>query len=125
MYSAADQAGNVGSLEYGINILDKVAPMVKVAKTTKTAKVGDKITLPKVDVTDNVSTVDKIIVYRTVRCPDGRLNVIGTGSETYGDEITKINYTYTFRYAGEYRFMVLAIDEAGNQTLAEYTVIVE
>lgn len=125
VYSAADQAGNVGSLEYGINILDKVAPMVKVAKTTKTAKVGDKITLPKVDVTDNVSTADKIIVYRTVRCPDGRLNVIGTGSETYGDEITKINYTYTFRYAGEYRFMVLAIDEAGNQTLAEYTVIVE
>lgn len=124
-YSARDEAGNLATLSYGINILDKVAPTIKLGKTVKTAKAGDKITLPDAVITDDVSPLEKITVYRTVRCPDGRLNVIGNVEDATGGESTKTTYVYTVRYAGEYRFMILAMDEAGNQTIAEFTVTVE
>lgn len=124
-YSTRDEAGNLSTLNYGINILDKVAPTIKLAKTVKTAKIGDKITLPEAVITDDVTPSDKIIVYRTVRCPDGRLNVIGNSEDNIGENATKTTYVYTFGYAGEYKFMILAMDEAGNQTLAEFTVTVE
>lgn len=124
-YSTRDEAGNPSPLNYGINILDKVAPTIKLAKAVKTAKVGDKITLPEAVITDDVTPSDKIIVYRTVRCPDGRLNVIGNSEDNIGGNAMKTTYIYTFGYAGEYKFMILAMDEAGNQTLAEFTVTVE
>lgn len=123
-YSTRDEAGNLSTLNYGINILDKVAPTIKLAKAVKTAKVGDKITLPEAVITDDVTPSDKIIVYRTVRCPDGRLNVIGNSEDNIGGNATKTTYVYTFGYTGEYKFMILAMDEAGNQTLAEFTVTV-
>lgn len=123
-YSTRDEAGNLSTLNYGINILDKVAPTIKLAKTVKTAKIGDKITLPEAVITDDVTPSDKIVVYRTVRCPDGRLNVIGNSEDNIGGNATKTTYVYTFGYAGEYKFMILAMDEAGNQTLAEFTVTV-
>ena len=124
-YSTRDEAGNLSTLNYGINILDKVAPTIKLAKAVKTAKVGDKITLPEAAITDDVTPSDKITVYRTVRCPDGRLNVIGNSEDEIGGNSTKTTYVYTVRYTGEYRFMILAMDEAGNQTVAEFTVTVE
>ncbi len=123
-YSAKDEAGNTATLNYGINILDKVAPTIKLAAAVKTAKVGDKITIPEATITDDVTPSDKIIVYRTVRCPDGRLNVIGNSEDETGGDSVKTTYVYTVRYSGEYKFMILAMDEAGNQTLAEFTVTV-
>ncbi len=122
-YSTKDDAGNIATLSYGINILDKVAPTIKLAKAVKTAKIGDKITFPEATITDDVTSSDKITVYRTVRCPDGRLNVIG-GIGAAGGDSAKITYVYTVGQAGEYKFMILAMDEAGNQTIAEFTVTV-
>lgn len=124
-YLAVDEEGNEGELLYTVNILDKVAPVVKLGNGVKTAKVGDTIVLPDVTVSDDVTPSEKIVIYRTVRDPNGVLVVLGFGTEEKDGKTAVVRYSYTFAYRGEYRFFVLAMDEAGNQTLAEFVVTVE
>lgn len=124
-YTAIDENGNKATLSYGINILDSVAPTVKIGSVQKTAKVGETIVLPDVTVTDDVTAPENLVVYRTVRTPNGILTVLGNDKEVTDDKTATVRYSYTFLFKGEYKFMVLAMDEAGNQTLAEFTVTVE
>lgn len=124
-YTAIDENGNKATLSYGVNILDSVAPTVKIGNVRRTAKVGETIVLPEVTVEDDVTAAENIEVYRTVRTPNGILTVLGNNKEVTEDKSVTVKYSYTFLFKGEYKFMVLAMDEAGNQTLAEFTVTVE
>ncbi len=124
-YVAKDADGNEGTLVYGINILNRIAPTVNLGSAPKTAKVGETVVLPEVTAKDDVTPSEKLIVYRTVRTPNGILTVLGNDTEESGDKTVMVRYSYTFLFKGEYRFMVLVMDEAGNQTLAEFTITVE
>lgn len=124
-YLAEDKNNNTASLGYGINILDKTAPEVSYSAVKNTAKVGDKISLPKVTVSDDVSDKGKITVYLAVRNPNGILIVLGSAYHLNDNgEIIENYYTFTFNYSGDYTFIILATDEAGNQKLTEYKVAV-
>ena len=90
-----------------------------------TASVGEQVVLPQVFVTDNVSSVEDMTVYRFVRNPNGE--VVTLGYDYTVDQAGKLQYMlykYTFQYAGDYRFVVIACDELGNQTIVEYTITV-
>lgn len=125
-YKALDASENEGTLSYGINIIDKVAPTITFGSADKTATVGTAFLLPSVTVSDDVTASANIKVYLTVRTSNGVLNELGDKlvEESNGNTYT-VRYRYTFRYKGKYTFMVLAMDEAGNQTLAEYVVTVK
>ena len=125
-YTATDFSGNQATLSYAVNILDRTAPVVTVAKTwSATASVGEKVTLPEVTVSDDKSAAEDIMVYRTVRNPNGVLVVFGF-DYTVGEDgqLDYTRYQFTYKYAGVYRFIVLAMDEAGNQTIVQYFVTV-
>lgn len=125
-YNSIDWNGRRASSSYSLNVFDRKAPRVHVADTwSATAKVGETVTLPDVYVTDDSSAVANISVYRTVRNPNGVLMQLGYDYVVDNGKITYIQYNYTFQYAGEYEFIIVVCDEAGNQTLVEYVVTVE
>ncbi len=126
VYNAKDSNNNKTSVTYGINLIDMVAPTVTFGKSGKTAKVGESFAFPSVTVSDDLTSAEDIAVYLTVRNPEGVLVELGTKTtEEVNGKQYLIRYNYTFRYAGDYTFMVLAMDEAGNQTLATYVVTVK
>ena len=117
-YKSVDWAGEEGISTYAVNIFDQKAPKLSLkGDFATTAKVGDTVELPLVEVTDDYSDVSEISVYRSVRNPYDVLTVFG-----YDKENTV--YRFTFKYAGEYKFVIVACDAAGNQTYLEYVVTV-
>ena len=117
-YKAVDWAAEEGVLEYAVNIFDQKAPKVFIkGDLESTAKVGDTVVLPEVEVSDDYSSKSEISVYRMVRNPYDVLTVIGYDAEN-------IAYRFTFKFAGKYKFIVIACDAAGNQTYLEYVVTV-
>ena len=127
-YNATDCFNNTANeTSYSINVFDRIAPNVTVANTwSATASVGEQVVLPQVFVTDNASSVEDMTVYRFVRNPNGE--VVTLGYDYTVDQAGKLQYMlykYTFQYAGDYRFVVIACDELGNQTIVEYTITVQ
>ncbi len=127
-YTAADCFGNKAStVSYSVNIFDQVAPNATLANTwSATASVGDRVILPEVTVSDNVSSAADISVYRYVRNPNGVVTTLGYDYTVNADgSLSYTKYAYTFRYAGEYRFVILVTDGTGNQTTVQYSVTVQ
>lgn len=126
-YSAKDFVGNSKKISYSVNIFDRELPSVRVADTwSATASVGEKVTLPEVYVSDNASTVEEMTVYRYVRNQNGVVTKLGYDYTVNADgNLSYTKYTYTFRYAGTYRFVILVTDKEGNQATAQYFVTVQ
>ncbi len=126
-YTATDWKNRSASpTNYSINVFDRKAPRAKVADTwSATAKIGETVVLPEVYITDDSSEVADMTVYRTVRNPNGVLMQLGYDFVVENGQIKYIQYKYTFRYAGEYEFIIVVCDETGNQTLVEYVITVE
>jgi hypothetical protein len=82
-----------------------------------TAKVGDTVVLPEVEISDDYSATENLTVYRTVRNPFDVLTVCGYDAEG-------VAYRFTFKHAGQYKFIIVVADEAGNQAYLEYVVTV-
>ena len=69
---------------------------------------------------------ENISVYRYVRNPNGEVTTFGYDYVVdENGKKTHMIYKFTFRYAGEYRFVVIATDETGNQTVVQYFVEVK
>ncbi len=117
-YTSTDWVGEKGVSTYAVNVFDQKAPKVSLKGAwSDTAKVGDSVILPEVEISDDNSAVSEITVYRTVRNPYDVLTVFGYDSADTA-------YRFTFKYAGEYKFVIVACDEAGNQSYIEYVVTV-
>lgn len=117
-YNSADWTNNKGDSSYAVNVFDQRAPKVSLkSEWLDTAKVGDTVVLPEVEVSDDNTAKNAISVYRMVRNPYDVLTVFGYDSENTA-------YRFTFKYAGEYKFIIVVSDEAGNQAYLEYVVTV-
>lgn len=117
-YNAKDWANKRGEQKYAVNVFDRKAPKATiVGEWSETAKVGDTVILPEVEISDDFSEIGNIKVYRTVRNPFDVLTVIG-----YDSALTQ--YSFTFKHVGDYKFVIIVYDEAGNQTLLDYVVTV-
>jgi hypothetical protein len=115
-YYAIDAFGaKDATLEYTVNVLDDVAPNVKLKNDFKsTAKVGDVLVVPDVSVSDNVTETKDLIVLKQVTAPNGK-----TTNFTDGSNAIKCSQV------GKYVFRIMVIDEAGNMTVIEHTIDVQ
>lgn len=94
-----------------INVRDSQPPQIILShEIVESAKLNDKIIIPTVTVSDNVSALDKISVTVTVFDP-GRVSVrLEEGKE------------YQFTQKGFYTITVMAWDEAHNYAIKSYNV---
>ena len=81
--------------------------------TQTTAKVGEIITMPKYIFQDNITANENITIVSSVINPYGRVYYFGAGQNAI-----------KCLYAGEYRFIVMVMDEQGNMAYATHTVTV-
>ena len=108
-----------------IRVRDTIAPTVEfTSKYTKTAKVGDTLVMPDFTVSDNESSLDKMIVYVYVINPNGMLQSIDANVVNGKLEVIDRN-SIICSTAGVYTFQVMAIDEAGNLTISKVQMTVE
>ena len=126
-YSATDSSGNKEPFTFALTIMDITPPTIVMLydnNLEKRASVGDTAKMPEVKVTDDKTAADDIKVFRCVRNPMGELVYLGYDFEIKDGKKTVYEYSYKYVYAGEYKFMIYAIDEAGNQQMVSYTVVV-
>lgn len=101
---------NAASFEYAVSVLDYEKPTITLKREpVKEAKVGDVIVLPDFEVTDNISSTEKIVVCKFVLNPNGRFLKLTGNSIRVAHE-------------GVYEFRILAIDESGNETMLKLYV---
>ena len=117
-YNYADAKGNAESFSYVMQVLDKDAPTIYVQKTTVNGKVGDTITVSGFEVTDNMSTKDKVVVSVQLISADG----ISVLSNTTADKKGSVSFKPT--KAGVYTVRIFAFDENYNATHTDVQCIV-
>ena len=108
-YTATDSNGNAKPQISTIYVSDQVSPVINVSGVKTTVKVGEEISLPKAEITDNDTPADKITAY---------IYVI---KGNYQKKL--ISETYKFEEAGEYVIRYVAYDKNQNYTVVEFTVI--
>ena len=106
IYTPKDSSGNGNNYSYYITVVDREAPTVTLSGGDKTAKIGDKIEIAKIQASDNLDDVT-IRVY--LYCPDGVLRLIS------GDY-------FVVEIAGVYEVWVYVVDQANNVTTTNYQV---
>ena len=116
MYTSTDWAGGKGISTYAVNVFDQKAPKVSLKGTVvETAKVGDSVILPEIEISDDFTAKENLTVYRLVRNPFDVLTNIGYDEEGKA-------FRFTFSNVGNYKFIIIVSDEAGNQAYLEYVV---
>ncbi len=111
-YTATDSTGRVSgrSARYvvGINVIDDVAPVIRISSVYKTnVKVGETLNFATAEVTDNADDAPIHAIF--VKNPDGRIEMqTGAG--------------YTFARAGVYELTHYAIDASGNSATLKFTI---
>ena len=108
-YVATDDNYNSTRKTATVYALDVESPVIKVSGIKSTAKVGEELTLPKAEITDNATATEEITSYVYVLRGDNRKELVGE--------------TYTFKEAGEYIIRFVAYDSNQNYTVTEFTVI--
>lgn len=107
-YIAVDENGNRKLQQSTIYVTDFESPVIKVSGIKSSVKVGEEITLPAAEISDNETAADKITSYVYVIKGNNRKTLIGG--------------TYKFTDAGEYRIRYVAYDAHQNYTVVEFTV---
>ena len=109
---AKDGSGNSSTSNLRVSVVDKEKPTLTIdGNIVTTAKVGDKITLPKANSTDNYAT-PTISVY-----------VIYAGGSTY--LLENGQNSFIANTAGMYTIVYTASDDMGNFVSAYYKITVE
>ena len=107
-------AKNTLSLVKAIFVIDEEEPQVKFVNATQTtAKVGDIITMPKYIFQDNISANENMTIVASVINPYGRTYYFKEGENAI-----------KCLYAGEYKFILMVLDEQGNMAYTTHTVTV-
>lgn len=109
--TARDASGNKTTSSTLISVVDTQNPVLNVSGTvTATAKVGDKISLPKATVTDNYSDTS---LYVYVIYPNSKVLEISQSADGF---VATVAGTYTVVYSVD--------DKAGNFVTQYYTITV-
>ena len=109
-YTASDSTGNKNSYSYTIAAVDQTPPQITIQNAVRSGKVGARIAVASVTVTDNATEKCEVVVF--VEGPSGSF------------ELVKDGY-FVPRTPGEYRVHYMAIDEANCCGFASYTVTVQ
>lgn len=94
-----------------LTVMDQEKPTISLASTLPArVRVGTSVTYPKLQVKDNISTEENIQLIRSVSYPDGTVLQV------------EENYVVNCLEKGTYRFLAMAIDEAGNASIVIFNV---
>ncbi len=92
------------TISYYVTVYDDLAPNITFSSgMASTAKVGESVLLPQFEVSDNLTSKEDIVVQRVMLSPSGIYHYLDSSYNAY-----------TFKEAGEYRFIIHVIDKAGN-----------
>ncbi|MBE7084012.1 MAG: hypothetical protein E7373_05390 [Clostridiales bacterium] len=108
-YVVSDSNYNSDTIYGTINVVDRIAPTITVDNIDAELTVGEKITLPKPVVSDNLEEELSVFVY-----------VIG--DNFMATMINLKDYTYTFNKAGNYTIRYVVSDKAMNTVWVEFSV---
>ena len=111
LWTSTDGTGRSTTYSFGITIVDREPPVIKLANMKTTAKVGDKFKMPSFKATDNLTAIANVEKYVFIQ--DEKLEM---------HDVTKDTYVFTTK--GIYRAIFYAFDSNGNSTCVEYTVTV-
>lgn len=107
-------AKNTLSLAKYIFVIDEEEPQVRFLNGAQTtAKVGEIVTIPKYIYQDNITANENMTIVASVTNPYGRVY--------YFNEVEN---SIKCLYEGEYKFLVMVLDEYGNMAYATHTVTV-
>lgn len=113
IYTAIDGANRKQETTFIINIKDRIIPEIIVSdKVVETAKVNDKISLPKAEVKDNHT--EDLRLYIFVIAPDGQLFTLKEGV-----------YEFIPNLTGRYQIFYYVQDSYNNYKFLEYEIIVK
>lgn len=105
---------NETPMNYAVYSEDSQGPAVSFKSTmVSQAKVGDKVSVSDIDVSDNVSPAEKLSVQYFVMTPGGKMVELAGNIRIFEPTV-----------AGQYQVLVMVTDEAGNITLLKHTIIV-
>lgn len=108
-YVSVDCAGNRYDVQNLITVQDSVGPEIVLEKNYRTqAKLGDKITVAKAQISDNVE--GDIAVRCYVIVPNRTMLEVALGG------------TFTATEKGEYQVYYYAVDKTGNVEMVSYTI---
>lgn len=111
-FKAVDNCKNTAYMEYSLEILDNVAPVIQPGKVIDTVDKGKAVSFA-FSVSDNYSQVDGIEKYILIWIPDKGYIVIAE------------NEKYTFTESGTYEITYFARDEAANTSIYTFSVKVK
>ena len=108
-YVASDSSGNERPITCTVNALDIIPPEITVGKIKTEVSVGETLTLPAAEISDNASAADKITSYIYA---------------LYGNNVKELitDRTFTFEKKGVYIIRYVAYDAFENYTTVEFTV---
>ena len=111
--TARDDSGNEGLAAMIIRVVDTESPTMTLdGDVVKTAKVGDKVALPKATVRDDLTQACTLKVY--VFNQNGQLLEVKAGDKGFIPTS-----------AGTYTVVYYAVDEAGNFAMQRFVIVVE
>lgn len=108
-YVAVDENGNKKTQMCSITVGDMVSPVIKVADIKGVVSVGEELTLPVAEITDNDTPSEDILTYVYV--------IKGNNRKEFAGE------TYKFTEAGEYIVRYVAYDANQNFAVVEFKII--
>ncbi len=112
-YTAADVSGAPQTFKYNISVIDDVAPVIEALGEMKSeCKLNQKVVVPEISATDNVTAPENLSIWRYVELPTGRIVELPEGADSFYAS-----------YAGDYRVLYVVYDEAGNQAILELNLV--
>ncbi|MBQ2986409.1 MAG: hypothetical protein IJE23_02885 [Tyzzerella sp.] len=102
------------TMTYVVHVVDDIEPVIKLkGNATKKAKIGDTICIPKFEVSDNLTKKEAIEILKYVQDPNGVLiPLLGNSNSVVASK------------SGEYKFVIMAIDEQSNASSESWVVTV-
>lgn len=113
-YQATDGINTTRKIAYQIYVADETKPELDLSGALPTkAKVGDKLEIPSMEYSDNISKEDNLHTWITVKLPGGQIKGIDPTEKSY-----------EVKTEGIYTFSFFVVDEAGNIEKTEQIVYV-
>lgn len=114
-YFAVDSYNNKLNYNYIIRVVDDTVPTLEVVgELQATAKLGEKVYVPKFRFSDDKTSAEELNAGVYVVCPNGLVQVL--------DRATNVGFVAN--QVGEYQVIYYVYDEEGNQTVVVRTLMV-
>ena len=115
-YTVKDDLGRINKRGlFQFSVTDTTPPAVDIGAHSNIAKIGSKLVLADIVITDNKSVTENCSYAVYIQCPDYNFVALSSYEES----------GFTFTSKGNYKVFYYVYDEAGNVTLVSYEIFVQ